>query len=323
MSATRICIVKTSSMGDVIHALPVVSDIKRAMPDAQIDWLVEEAFADLPRLHRGVQRTIPLALRRWRKSLLADQTRSQIQRFRTELNAGGSYDAILDLQGLYKSALVACMAQGPRIGFSFRCAREPLASVFYSRRINVDMKAHAIERLRQLSAQAFNYPMAGLPRFEILAPIGDCPVAILGPYLVLLHATSRAEKLWPTAHWRELIVQFEQRGLSCVLPWGNDAERGQAAAIAEGLASALVPPRLTLKQCATLLGGAAAVVGVDTGLTHLAAALQRPTVSVFGVTEAWRYGPYWTPLAVNLGGKGQWPSTAQVVQSCLQLLGQA
>ena len=322
MNAPRICLIKTSSMGDVIHALPVVSDIKQALPAARIDWVVEEAFADLPALHAGVDRTLPVALRRWRKSLSAAQTWRQIRQFRAELRSRGRYDTVLDLQGLYKSALIACAATGPRVGFSFRCTREPLAALTYARRYSVDMKVHAIERLRQLAAQAFGYSLVGLPRFQITAPPADAHVpACTGPYLVLLHATSRAEKLWPTMRWQELIIALVERGYRCVLPWGNDAEREQAMSLAATRSAAcVVPVRLTLKQCTALLAGADAVVGVDTGLTHLAAALERPTISIFGATEAWRFGPYWSQQAVNLGGQGQWPTSAQVLAPLLELL---
>jgi heptosyltransferase I len=324
MSAPRICLIKTSSMGDVIHALPVVSDIKQALPGARIDWVVEEAFADLPRLHAGVDRTLPVAIRRWRKSLTAAQTRLQIRQFRAELRARGRYDTVLDLQGLYKSALIACAATGPRVGFSFRCTREPLAALVYARRYSVDMKAHAIERLRQLAAQAFRYPLVGLPRFHIAADGADQIVTAPRPYVVLLHATSRAEKLWPIACWQELIVQLTGCGYGCVLPWGSDAEREQAVTLASITpATAVVPPRLTLKQCAALLAGADAVVGVDTGLTHLAAALDRPTISIFGATQAWRFGPYWSKMAVNLGGQGKWPTSAEVLTPLLSLLGRS
>lgn len=360
MSTPRICIVKTSSMGDVIHALPVVSDIRRALPDARVDWVVEESFADLPRLHAGVARVLPVALRRWRKSPFAARTRGEFRAFRAQAAAQGRYDLVLDLQGLYKSALIACAVPGPRAGFSLRCAREPLAALCYARRYDVDMKAHAIERLRQLAAQALGYRLDGLPQFGIdgvddhegatapavastVAPNAATKVAPnvapgvapgvapkvapnvapnveQGRYVVLLHATSRAEKLWPNAHWRALIGRLAQQGYECVLPWGSEAERQQAQAIAQGLSSARVAPRMNLRQCAALLAGAQAVVGVDTGLTHLAAALDRPTISIFGATEAWRFGPYWSARALNLGGPGQWPDAGQVSGRLLELL---
>ncbi|MFT3802283.1 MAG: lipopolysaccharide heptosyltransferase I [Burkholderiaceae bacterium] len=308
----RLALVKTSSMGDVIHALPVVSDIRQALPGAEIDWIVEEGFADLPRLHPGVRRVLPVAIRRWRKSWLAADTRAQIRQAKAAI-AAQPYDLVLDLQGLLKSAWIASWARGVRVGFSRRCAREPLAALTYARRYDVDMHAHAIERLRQLAGQACGYPVSGLPRFDLAPPGPRVAAAPAGRYVVLLHATSRVDKQWPLADWQALAGRLGDRGLAVALPWGSDEERAQAERIAASAPGAVVLPRLSLADCACLLRDAQAVVGVDTGLTHLAAALDRPTVALFAATPAWRFGPYWTPRAVSLGEPGQWPSVAQVL----------
>ena len=210
--------------------------------------------------------------------------------------------------------------RGTRVGFSFRCAREPLATLLYERRYDVDMTGHAIERLRALAAAAFGYRLSGLPRFDLrltqsesassiisnpvltpahgaageLAAISELAALSGKPYAVLLHATSRAEKLWPAERWRALIAVLNRRGVTVVLPWANAAERGQAQQLASGAALSVVPRAMNLTQCAQLLRQALLVVGVDTGLTHLAAALDKPTVSLFGATEAARFGPYWS-----------------------------
>ena len=305
-------------MGDVIHALPVVSDISQALPGAQVDWVVEEGFADLPALHPGVKRVLPVAVRRWRRRLWSADTRSGIRQARAAL-ARDPYDLVLDLQGLLKSAWVSTWARGLRAGFSWRCAREPLASLFYGRRYDVDMSRHAIERIRELAAQACGYVAEGLPRFDLQAR-GERPAGVpSGDYVVLLHATSRADKQWPLDHWRVLAAALAGQGLALALPWGGEAEREQAEAIAIGLPAATVLPRLSLAQCAVLLRDARAVVGVDTGLTHLSAALDRPTVALFAATPAWRFGPYWTPRAVSLGELGQWPDPGQVLAALEQV----
>lgn len=301
-------------MGDVIHALPVVSDLVRAMPDVRIDWVVEESFADLPRLHPRVDRVLPVAVRRWRHSPFSAATRADVRRARAAIGAH-PYDLVIDLQGLVKSAWIATWARGPRVGFSFRCVRDPLAAVFYGRRFDVDLTAHAIERMRQLAAAACGYRVEGLPGFG-LAPAGATPAGVPAqPYAVLLHATSRAEKRWPLEDWRVLSSALAGQGLRLALPWGSADERRQAEDIAAGQPAATVLPRLSLAECAILLRDAQCVVGIDTGLTHLAAALERPTVALFAATPAWRYGPYWSPRARSLGDAGVWPSPQQVLQT--------
>jgi heptosyltransferase I len=318
----RIALIKTSSMGDVVHAMPVVTDILQAHPEACIDWVVEEAFADLPRLHPGVTEVIPVAIRRWRRALLAEPTRAQVRAVRRRLGAV-HYDLALDLQGLLKSAWLCRMIQAPSAGFSWRCAREPLAALVYDRRYAVDMSAHAIERLRSLAAQALGYRVQGLPRFGLRLPEGSLPWVPATPYAVLLHATSRAEKQWRVADWHVLIGRLREAGIVCVLPWGNEVERDAARNLARADPQAIVAPRLTLAQCALMLGHARCVVGVDTGLTHLSAALDTPTVALFAATPVWRFGPYWTPRAVGLGQGAVWPSPSDVMQAIEQLGGLA
>lgn len=302
-------------MGDVIHALPVVSDIVSARPDVEIDWVVEEAFADLPRLHPSVGEIVPVAVRRWRRSLGRVSTWSEIRAVRARLRAR-RYDLALDLQGLAKSALVARWTGAPIAGFSRACAREPIAALAYSQRFDVDLNAHAIERLRALASQALGYRAEGLPRFGLQAPALALGWRPAGPYVVFLHATSRAEKQWPARDWIELGRRFAQRRIAVLLPWGSAAEEAAATQLAGAIgAAAVVAPRLTLGQCARMLDDAVAVVGVDTGLTHLAAALDVPTVALFAATPAWRFGPYWSPRARSLGADGVWPGVGAVEQA--------
>jgi len=330
----NLALIKTSSMGDVIHALPVVTDILRAIPGARIDWVVEEAFAELPALHPSVNAVIPVAVRRWRKSLVDGATRREIAAVRARLREA-RYDLALDLQGLIKSAWVARMTGAPIAGFSRRCAREPLAAMAYRRRFDVDPSLHAIERLRSLAAQALGYPVTGLPAFSLSPPEEPVPGLPERPYALLLHATSRAEKLWPDENWCALIARLAQQGLVAALPWGSPAERDRAESLAGAAgvpadnvgmpadhagaaASALRPvvlPKLTLRQCAAAIARAQVVVGVDTGLTHLSAALDAPTVALFAATPAWRFGPYWTPRAESLGEDGRWPDVSEVLQA--------
>ncbi len=314
----RVALIKTSSMGDVIHALPVVTDIVAARPDVRVDWVVEESFAELPRLHPAVGEVVSVAVRRWRRSPGRRATWAEIAAVRARLRAA-RYDLALDLQGLVKSAVVARWTGAPVAGFSRECAREPLAALAYARRYAVDPQSHAIERLRSLAAQALGYRAEGGPRFGLVAPARPLPWLPSRPFVAMLHATSRAEKLWPAERWRALGAALHAAGLASVWPWGSAAERDAAQALAAGVAGAVVAPKLALGECARLLADARAVVGVDTGLTHLAAALETRTVALFGATEAWRYGPYWTHRALNLGDAGRWPDEDAVVQALDEL----
>lgn len=337
-------------MGDVIHALPVVSDLVAARPGIEIDWLVEESFADLPRLHPAVSQTIPVAVRRWRRTPFSSAVRSEVGALRAHLRER-RYDLALDLQGLIKSAWLARLTGAPVAGFAWGSAREPLASLAYRHRYRVPHELHAIERLRQLAGQALQYPVQGLPRFDLRAahvPLPWCPASA---YAVFLHATSRASKQWPRERWVRLAEELLDRGVSVVLPWGSAAEQSDAKAIADavgavagpapmtdhpvagltqepvirpapGAGRLVVAPKLGLAACAALLAGARAVAGVDTGLTHLAAALGVPTVALFAATPGWRFGPYWSPCATSLGDAGVWPGPAEVLSTLARLTGE-
>ena len=308
----RILLVKTSSMGDVIHNLPIVADIRSRYPDADIHWLVEESFADIPRLHLGVNEVIPVALRRWRNHLLRLSTWRELGTLRRRLKAS-PYDVILDTQGLLKSALLGRMALGTHIGYSSDCAREPLAARFYDRTFHVDPEAHAVVRYRALAAQAFELP-ADLPLdYGIPAP-ADAPAWVPDmPYAILLHATSRDEKLWPESHWIELAARLRQKGLLALLPWGNVAEFERAQRLAANMPDAIVPPRMGLCEAAALLARARIVIGVDTGLVHLATAVGVPTIGIYCGSSPARNGLYAATPIANLGDEGASPSVADVM----------
>ena len=307
----HILLVKTSSLGDVVHNLPVVSDVRRHLPDAQIDWAVEAAFASIPRLHPSVCRVIPLALRRWRRSLLHAGTRAEIGRFVRELRAQ-SYDAIIDTQGLFKSAMVARAARGPCYGLDWTSSREPLRA-FYDRTLRVPWGQHAVQRNRSLAAQALGYTLTTPADYGIEVPQRTLGWLPAGGYAVLLHATSADTKLWPETRWIELSKYLISNNISCVLPWGSAAEHARSQRLAAAMTGAVVPPALALEDVAALLGRAHVVVGVDTGLTHLAAALNAPTVGVYCATDPAATGLYAGARAVNLGGVGLPPAVADVV----------
>lgn len=311
--APRILLVKTSSLGDVLHNLPVVSDIVRHHPDAQIDWLVEENFAALPGLHPAVRNIIPVAIRRWRSHLLNAGTWREIRKLRSALSAQ-RYDFAIDTQGLLKSALLMRGAHGLRCGLDRHSAREPLAACFYQRCFSVAKGQHAVDRNRLLVAQALGYTLDGRADFGIHAPSVARPDWLSdGAYIVLLHATSREDKLWDEANWIALGRYLQLKNIRCVLPWGSEAERLRSLRIASAIPDAVTPPRLTLSAAASLLGTARAVIGVDTGLSHLAAALNVPTIGIYTATDPALTGLYAGARVINLGNIGHAPDAAAVI----------
>lgn len=314
---TRILLVKTSSLGDVVHNLPVVRDIRRALPEAAIDWVVESSFAAIPRMHPGVAGVIPVAVRRWRKSIgrpsVWSEIREAIGAIRYE-----RYDAVIDTQGLAKSACLAALARGPRFGLDWRSSREPLA-LFYDRTFAIPWGLHAVERNRLLAARALGYAPDPEIEFGIRAEPVRCEWLDDAPYAVLLHATSSRAKLWPEDHWDALAAQLAERGWWCLLPWGDFEEKARAERLAERMTHAVVPPALDLRQLAGLLAKARAVVGVDTGLTHLAAALGAPTVGVYRATDPQATGVYGCARARNVGGVGVLPAPAAVLAALAEV----
>ncbi len=311
----KILLVRLSSMGDVIHNLPAVSDIALHYPNAELHWVVEEGFAELPALHPAVRKVIPVALRRWRKSPFSAQTRAEWRAFRANL-AAERYDLILDSQGLVKSALVTKLAKGPCAGYDRHSIREPLASFAYDRCFTVSRSLAAIPRNRILSGLALGYTPGdaidyGLPRPSLT--LSWCPPS---PYVVMLTATSRADKEWPEAEWITLGRTLQARGLNLVFPWGSPAEQARSQRLAAELPGAIVPPRLTLPECAAMLAGARLTVGVDTGLVHLAAAMACPVVAIYCASDPGLTGVMASTPAINLGSNGQAPGQAEVWQSC-------
>jgi heptosyltransferase-1 len=311
----RILLVKTSSLGDVVHNLPVATDLRNRYPDLEIDWAVEESFAEIPALHPAVSEVIPVAPRRWRRNLASATTWREIRDLRQRFRSRG-YDAVIDTQGLLKSALIARLAPGVRFGLDWSSAREPLRPL-YHHTFHVSWSLHAVERNRQLAGKALAYtPPTGLD-YGIVAPatLSTTPGAEAGDYAVLLHATSAQEKLWPAHQWVKLGDHLQHRGLHAVLPWGSELERSRSEHIAALLKHATVPPRLSLSEAAALLGRARVVFGVDTGLTHLSGALGTPTIGIYCATDPAATGLYGSERAVNTGGKDGPPTVAAVISA--------
>jgi len=308
----RILLVKTSSLGDVIHNLPVVSDLRRSFPDALIDWCVEESFADIPGLHPDVSEVIPVAVRRWRKALGQRATWREIGEFKARIGQT-VYDAVLDTQGLIKSGLIAWLAKGPHYGYAAEVAREPLAARFYDESFVIPPNVHAVERNRWLAAAAFDTPVDLPLDYGLVTPDADIPWLACSRHAVLLTATSRDDKLWDEGSWILVAQSLIRNGLTPVFPSGNAEERQRAERIAAAVAGAIVAPRLALRELAALIGRAALAIGVDTGLAHLAAALRVPTIALFITTDSALTGVYGTGHFRNLGGPGRAPTVAEVL----------
>ena len=306
-----VLIVKTSSMGDVVHALPALSDMLRhGPPGLQVDWLVEAPFAAIPRLHPGVRRVLPLSWRRWRRQLLSRATWTAMGALRDDLRRE-RYELVLDLQGLLKSALWGLQARGPLAGFDRHSAREPLAALSYALSARVPLALHAVQRCRWLAAAHLGYVLPTTPPdFGLRPPAAGW--AGPQPYAVLIPNASRPEKLWPQAHWEAVGRQLRDRGWTPVVLWGSETEQTLAERIAAGCDGA-VPPFLKVDAMAGLLAGARHVVGLDTGFTHLAAALGRPTIGIYCDHEPGLAGVTGPGLVASLGGKGQVPALRELL----------
>lgn len=314
---SRLLIVKTSSLGDVIHNLPIIADIRVHFPDMQIDWLVEESFADVPRLHPGVDKVISVAVRRWRKNLFSKVTWSEIAALKQNLRQQ-NYDFVLDTQGLLKSAILSTFSGAPIHGHDRASAREPFAACFYKHKHPVARDQHAVVRNRQLAALALGYAIPDTPPdYGIQAGNTELPVTLSTDYIVGLHGTSRDSKLWPVENWIALGQHLSGQNLQLLLPWGNEVEHNRATKIAQSVAQAMVLPKLGLNDLAAILAGAKAAVGVDTGLAHLAVALKVPTVAIYTDTNPRLTGLYHglDSVAINSGGRSQMPTPETVIEA--------
>lgn len=284
----HLLLIKTSSMGDVIHALPALTDAMQRIPNLKCDWVVEESFQQIPRMHPSVNQVIPVAIRRWRKTLLKSLFSLECRQMLSHLRQQ-HYDVVLDAQGLLKSAFLTCFAKGARYGFDKQSAREPLAAHFYQHLLHIDSNQHAITRQRELFAKTLGY---AVPRTAIDYGIAEQQFSeafpFAQPYLVFLHGTSWKSKHWPESYWEDLIKIVSDTPLQILLPWGNAEEQARAYRLAAMHVHVTVLPKMDLQQLASVLQKSQGVVAVDTGLGHLAAALAVPIVALYGPTDIGR-----------------------------------
>jgi heptosyltransferase I len=325
----RILLVKTSSLGDVIHNLPVVNDILQQYPTAQIDWVVEQSFADIPYLHPHVNQVFTVAFRRWRKQLFNKQTWQEISETKKTIQQN-QYDAIIDTQGLLKSVLIAKQANGVTHGYDKQSIREPIASYFYDKTYAISYQQHAVTRNRTLAALSLGYvPPTNAPNYGVSAKNIQNNASgsriDIGPqadYFIALHGTSRDSKLWPVENWVALGKQLLLQNLNMVLPWASDAEHARATIISQQVPSSIVLPKLSISELAGVITNAKVAIGVDTGLSHLAAALSIPTIAIYTDTNPALTGVMAgaQARAVNLGNITENPSVNDVIDTLQKIL---
>lgn len=290
----RVLIVKVSSLGDIIHTLPAVTDAHRAHKDLVFDWVVEENFVEVPGWHPAVDKVIPVAIRRWRKNLVRTYMRKEFRGFKHALQSE-HYDLIIDAQGLIKSGAISRLSRGLTVGLSNRTIREPLATLFYNKVYSVPWTEHAVDRVRQLFSRALkhrydkevvNYGL-DTTRFDNSETDHADKKSV-----VFLHGTTWATKHWPEHYWRHLARIAGEAGYEVLLPWGDNVEKQRAEFIARDNPHARILDKLPLGGIAQIINRSSGVIAVDTGLGHLAAALSKPTVSLYGPTDPGQTGTF-------------------------------
>ncbi|MEW6768651.1 MAG: lipopolysaccharide heptosyltransferase I [Pseudomonadota bacterium] len=309
-----ILIIKTSSLGDVVHQMPAMTDARRHFPDARMTWIVEETFVPLAQLHPAVDDVIAVSTRRWRKQILRASTWSDISQFRARVKAIDA-DKVIDTQGLVRSALIAKITSGERHGYDASSIREPVAALLYDVRHKVTKGQHAVTRNRMLTGLSLGYSPNAPIDYGLVKPAK----ANGAPYAVLLHGTSRASKEWREVDWIGTGKWLRGQGMDVLIPWGTDAERVRSERIAAAIPRARVLERQPLDEVAKIIANASLVVGVDTGLLHLAAAYAVPLIGVFLATDPGLTGPVGSGSITVLGGKGVYPSFERAIEAAKKL----
>jgi heptosyltransferase-1 len=339
VASPKILLVKLSSLGDVLHNLPIVWDLRARLPNAQVDWVVEEAYVHLlePLLSRegfqGIDRIIPIALRRWKRNLFSLTAWKEFFAFRKVLRST-TYDVLIETQGLIKSAMVCSMAKkssnvviaGLANATEFS-GYEPLARSFYNQSVQVPTQSHAVDRSRWVMSSALDWSLierSSAPQFYPQEFIQQIPRSAFEglnvPYVLCFHSTAREAKRWANENWIALGKDLAARGYQVVFPWGSAAEKLVSLSLAEQTPEALVPPAFSIEEAFSVIAGAALTVGVDTGLTHLAAVLDKPTVEIYCDSPRWKTEGYWSQKIANVGDIQNPPSTQEVLEASLILL---
>ena len=335
----KVLLIRVSSLGDVLHNMPIVADIAQLFPNAQIDWVVEENYVDLVALNKRVHNIIPFALRRWRKGIFKPAIRAEMADFKRKLQAV-KYDLILETQGLLKTGVIMGLAQGRlKIGLANGTegsGYEALSRLFHTQSIAVDKRTHAVLRGRIVTAAALNMLQDKVPQntpttapyFGLSAPQFLTPPTWLPThhFVVFFHGTAGAHKKWASENWIQvgnaLNSHPKTQDWPILLAWGNEVEKQEAEHLAAHIKGAQVLPKLTMMQAVLLAQKASLVIGVDTGLTHIAAAYYRPTIEIYSATPKWKTEGNWSNSIINCGDKNQPPNVQDVLAAVEVLLGQ-
>lgn len=288
----KILLIKTSSLGDVIHTLPALTDALNNISDIQIDWVIEERFAAIPSWHPAVNKIIPVAIRRWRKNIFSLKTWSEIKKVIAILKSE-KYDLIIDAQGLMKTIWLSWFVKSKTHGYSLGCARDSVVPLFYAKKYKITFDYHAVERIRKLFSYALNY---NLPK--CLADYGvdkakwQLPELVDENYILFFHGTTWENKHWPESYWIKLANLLNKKKFQVKLSWGSEREKNNSQNIADNCEASKTKllPDLDVMGLLPYIASAKAVVAVDTGLCHLAAALNIPTVALFGPTDPCKTG---------------------------------
>jgi len=310
----RILIIKTSSLGDIVHCLPVINDIKYFVPESSIDWLVEECFADVPRLHPGVDSVITISLRTWKKNLRKKSTWIGLYKSIKAIREN-HYDIIIDFQGLLKSAFFTLFTRGDIHGFDKTSIREGAASYFYKFTHTVSKQIHAVVRNRELASKCFQYELLDQSAHFGLEIHNINNFNLSERYVVLIHGSSKKSKQWPKEHWLKVIQFFNGLGLRVLLPWGNLEEYHFSKALRKASTNSLVLPKMNISDLANVISGAKCIIGVDSGLTHLGNALGIPTIGLYMDSNPYLTGVYPNIKvpSVNLGEIGVTPTPESTI----------
>jgi heptosyltransferase I len=321
---SSVLIVRPSSLGDIVHALPVVHDIRQHRAGTDVDWVAEEMFVDLVALNREVRTVIPVALRRWRHAPLARATWREVSVFRAALRAQ-RYDVVIDLQEQVKGAIIGLLARGAVHGPDRSGIREPAATLAYKRTHRIPAHQHLIDRCRELVGKSLGYEPSGAPQFGLSPARADESAGLpSGRFMVFIHSTSRDDKLWPETYWRTLLAHFADTNTTVLLPSGDAIEAARSERLAQGIPGVQVLARRGLSETASVLARADLVCGVDTGLVHLAAALGVPTIALFVSTDPELAGVARVGNnARDLGDKGRVPSPEQVIVTAATIMRRA
>ncbi|CUR53493.1 Lipopolysaccharide heptosyltransferase 1 [Serratia symbiotica] len=302
----KVLIIKISSMGDILHTFPALTDAMKAIPNISFDWIVEECFNQIPTWHPAVNNVIIVAFRRWKKNWFNSLVRKQRNNFKNKIQSN-HYDVIIDAQGLIKSSiLITRLTKGYKHGYNYNTIREPFASFFYNYKHNVNKQQHAVERIRELFSKSLYYSKPNnYGNYSINKQLFfNLQKKDTKQYLVFLHSTTRSNKHWPEKNWRDLIKLTMNHKIKIKLIWNSINEYKRSQRLAYGFPHVEILPKLTLKYIANILLNAKSIVSVDTGLSHLSAALNKPNITLFGPTNPKFIGGY---------GQNQYP--------CLPLIG--